>query len=121
MIVDGLRSFLPKTWLVCHYPAGGYRTPAEAAILKAMGTIPGFPDLMVLGEADWGAAAWFLELKAGTGEPTAVQHECHEKLRSLGFGVAVVRSWPEVLVVARQWHWPMRLKGWNTHSGGTDV
>lgn len=111
MVVDGLRAFLPKTWLVCHVPNGGYRPPAEAAIFKAMGVVAGFPDIMVLGEASWGAGAWFLELKAGKTGPTEAQQACHEKLRSLGFSVEVVRSWPEVLVVARQWHWPMRIVG----------
>lgn len=111
MVVDGLRAFLPRTWLIVHYPAGGYRTPAEAGIFKAMGAIPGFPDIMVLGEASWGAGAWFLELKTGKLGPTEVQAACHDKLRGLGFGVEVVRSWPEVLTVARQWRWPMKVVG----------
>lgn len=118
MVVDGLRAALPRTWLIAHYPAGGYRTQAEAGIFKAMGVLPGFPDIMVLGEASWGAGAWFLELKAGTAGPTEVQQACHDKLRGLGFGVEVVRSWAEVLVVARQWHWPVRIVDFN--SGGTD-
>jgi hypothetical protein len=113
MVVDGLRTFLPKTWLVCHAANGGYRTPAEAGIMKAMGVVAGFPDLMILGEADWGAAAWFLELKVGDKEPSQVQLDCHINLRDLGFSVEVVRSWPEVLVVARRWNWPMKLKGWS--------
>lgn len=111
MVVDGLRVVLPKTWLVCHVPNGGYRTKTEAGILIGMGVLPGFPDIMVLGEADWGAGAWFLELKAGKAGPTEVQRSCHEKLRNLGFSVAVVRSWDEVLVAARQWHWPVKILG----------
>lgn len=111
MVVDGLRAFLPKTWLIVHYPGGGYRTPAEAAIFKAMGVVAGFPDIMVLGEASWGAGAWFLELKAGKAGPTDVQQACHDKLRGLGFGVEVARSWPEVLAVARHWRWPMKVVG----------
>lgn len=111
MVVEGLRALLPKTWLICHVPNGGYRTPAEAAIFKALGVVAGFPDIMVLGEADWGAGAWFLELKAGKAGVTEVQRECHEKLHNLGFAVAVVRSWPEVLVTGRQWHWPLKVVG----------
>src|SRR4051812_31638617 len=106
-VVDGLRAALPKTWLVCHVPNGGYRTPAEAAIFKAMGVVPGFPDIMVLGDAEWGAGAWFLELKAGKAGPTDVQQACHETLRNLGFGVEVARSWDEVLDAARRWRWPV--------------
>lgn len=119
MVVDALRVALPKTWLIAHYPAGGYRRPVEAAIFKAMGVVPGFPDIMVLGEADWGAGAWFFELKAGKAGPTDVQQACHEKLRNLGFGVEVVRSWDEVLDAAQRWRWPMKIVGFN--SGGADV
>lgn len=110
-IVDGLRAALPPSWLVCHYPAGGYRRPVEAAIFKAIGTIPGFPDLMVLGEAEWGAATYFLEVKAGKGVVTDIQRACHERLRNLGFGVAVVRSWDDVLTTCKQWRLPLRLAG----------
>jgi hypothetical protein len=30
-----------------HYPAGGWRSPIEAAILKSIGTIAGIPDIVI--------------------------------------------------------------------------
>jgi hypothetical protein len=44
-----LRAALPKPWFCNHIPNGGYRTKAEAGILKGMGTLPGMPDLLVWG------------------------------------------------------------------------
>lgn len=109
-IVAGLRVCLPQEWFILHYPAGGYRRPVEAAILKAMGVVPGVPDLMILGWSDGGnPTAWFLEVKAGNGRLTPTQRDCNERLRTLGFPVAVVRSWPEVLTACKQWRLPLRL------------
>lgn len=47
--VQYLQASLPKPWFCHHVPNGGYRTKAEAGILKAMGTLPGMPDLLVWG------------------------------------------------------------------------
>lgn len=110
-IVHGLRVALPPAWFVVHYPAGGYRRPVEAAIFKTMGVIKGFPDLMLLGDATHGATAWFFEVKAGEGRVSAEQRSCHERLRDLGFPVAVVRSWPDVVTACKQWRLPLRIVG----------
>src|SRR5215213_6112684 len=76
-IVAGLRAALPSEWVIAHYPSGGYRKPVEGAIFKAMGTLPGFPDILVFGEAPWGATCWFLEVKAEKGYVTSIQKACH--------------------------------------------
>jgi hypothetical protein len=44
-----LRASLPKPWFCAHVPNGGYRTKAEAGILKAMGALAGMPDVLVFG------------------------------------------------------------------------
>lgn len=109
-IVQGLRAALPRPWIVAHYPAGGYRTKAEGGILKAMGTVAGFPDLMILGEmVQDGPTAFFIELKADASEPSEVQKDCHKRLRYLGFEVAVCRSWEQVVVTCKQWRIPLLL------------
>lgn len=110
-VVEGLRYGLPSTWVVAHYPSGGYRTRAEAAIFKAMGVIPGFPDVMILGEDDSGSRAWFIELKTGSKELSDDQVECHDKLRRFGFDVTVARSWEDVLGSCRMWGLPMKVVG----------
>jgi hypothetical protein len=108
-IITGLRMSLPGGWIVCHPANGGYRTKVEGAIFKAMGVLPGIPDIMVLGEADHGATCWFFEVKSDTGTLTPAQRDMHERLRDLGFGVAVVKSWDDVLTTARMWRLPLRI------------
>lgn len=53
----------------------------------------GYPDRLVLLP---GGRAHFVELKSKGKKPTRLQNLRHEKLRALGFGVAVVDS-PEAL------------------------
>lgn len=109
-VVHYLRVALPHGWIVAHYPAGGYRTKVEAAIFKAMGTIPGFPDVMILGESTvtrW-PACWFMEVKAPGGRLTDVQSACHDRLRDLGFAVAVVHDIDEARRAADAWKLPLR-------------
>jgi hypothetical protein len=108
-IIAGLRAALPQTWLVAHVPNGGKRSAVEGAIFKAMGVLPGVPDILVLGETDHGATAWFFEVKADRGSLTPAQRQMHEKLRDLGFGVAVVKSWDDVVTTAALWKLPLRI------------
>ena len=49
-LVAFLRATLPRPWIVFHCPNGGGRSRAEGGILKAMGTLPGVPDLFVIGK-----------------------------------------------------------------------
>jgi hypothetical protein len=44
-----LRASLPHPWKCWHTPNGGHRSKAEAGIFKALGVLPGMPDLFVLG------------------------------------------------------------------------
>lgn len=111
-IISGLRAGLPRDWIVAHAANGGYRTKAEAGIFKAMGVVPGFPDIMILGEAEHGATCWFFEVKAGETkqyEPTPIQLAMHERLRELGFAVAVVCSWDQTKRWCSHWQLPLRI------------
>lgn len=47
--VAHLRASLPAPWFCFHCPNGGGRSKAEAGILKAMGVLPGIPDLLIIG------------------------------------------------------------------------
>ena len=49
-----------------HVPLGGYRTCVEGAILKAIGTVAGVPDIICIFEGH----CYALELKAERASPT---------------------------------------------------
>jgi hypothetical protein len=104
-IVRALRLGLPKDWIVCHYPAGGLRTKREAALLKAMGVIPGIPDIIVFGPQ---GQCWFQEVKAPNGSLSLAQKAVLAQLNDLGHTFAVVRSLDEALAFGRVWGWPLR-------------
>jgi hypothetical protein len=76
-----------------HVPNGGRRTRAEAGVLRAMGTMPGVPDLLL-----WlpGGASFAIELKAGKGALSNAQSVWHSTLASLGHRVYVARSIDDV-------------------------
>jgi hypothetical protein len=109
-IVAGLRLGLPHGFEVWHIPNGGKRSPREGALFKKMGVTAGAPDIIILGQIDGEPRVWFFEVKAGTMKrPTDVQMILHDRLRDLGFEVAVVRSWTEALRVCNLWKLPLRF------------
>jgi len=84
-------------WMV-HYPAGGKRPKGEAGKLKAMGTKPGVPDLMLTRRCGhWtGFAA---ELKSPIGRLSDDQREWLEALAEEGYITAVCRTLDEFQLV----------------------
>jgi hypothetical protein len=73
----------------CHVPNGGWRNPIEAAALKAMGTTPGVPDLLV-----WlpGGGHFQIELKAGSGRLSTHQAAWISRMTDMGVAVHIIRS-----------------------------
>jgi hypothetical protein len=117
-IIQGLRIGLPHGWIVAHVPNGGKRTKVEGAIFKAMGVVPGMPDIMVMGVRHFDETkpldapepyCCFFEVKSGRGVITDVQRACHDRLMDLGFHVAVVTSWDQTVQFAREWGLPLRV------------
>jgi hypothetical protein len=53
----------------CHVPNGGWRRPAEAAVLKAMGTTPGVPDLLL----------WAADGRSFSIERSRARANCHQR------------------------------------------
>lgn len=80
--------------LLLHYPAGGWRSPVEAARFKAMGVQAGVPDLHLPLPVEGYAGGWW-ELKVGRNKPTPRQLEQHAKLRSIGHYVQTYWHWHE--------------------------
>lgn len=70
--------------LIFHIPNGGYRRPSEAARLKAMGVVPGIPDLFI--------PAWhlFIEMKKEKGGIVSnAQKECIKHLQRVSYCVII--------------------------------
>lgn len=112
-IVRGLRAALPHGWRVVSV-ANKPRSRVQGAREKRMGAVAGWPDLMVLGIVDDGTivenpTVWFLEVKDPRGTVQPHQSDVHDSLKDLGFAVAVVRSWEDVVAFAKAQQWPWRL------------
>jgi VRR-NUC domain len=82
-----------------HCPNGGWRSRVEGAILKAIGTVAGVPDIICIFEG----RCYALELKAERGRLTDVQRITHERLREAGAEVAVAHGVDEALARLEQW------------------
>jgi hypothetical protein len=117
-IIRGLRLGLPHGFMVHHSPNGGKRSKVEGAIFKALGTVPGWPDITIMGVRHFEdgkpleapePVCCFMEVKAMSGRLTDAQMKCHDRLTDLGFKVAVVRSWNDVVDRCRAWQLPLRV------------
>ena len=82
-----------------HVPNGGWRSPIEAKILKAIGTVAGIPDIICIFEG----RAYALELKSEGGRVTDVQRVVHERLREAGAEVAVAHGIDQALAQLVEW------------------
>ena len=100
--------FLERTqpaWIVHHCKMEinkrGKAIQIEIAKAKRKGSKIGFPDLLVLPWAHIGPL--FLEVKAEGNYTSAAQKDMHERLRALGYRVAVVRSIDDVQDKLHAW------------------
>lgn len=105
-IVNYLRQALPPECIV-HHARGeinkrGAQVMRELAKAKRKGALPGFPDLVVLPYTATGPAI-FLEVKAEGNYATPQQKSMHERMRTLGYRVAVVRSIDDVRECFAEW------------------
>jgi hypothetical protein len=84
---------------VAHYPAGGWRSPTEAAIFRGLGTVPGVPDLLIVHAGH----LYCLELKAAGGRLTDIQLATQARLRAAGATVATAVELDAALAQLEQW------------------
>jgi hypothetical protein len=82
-----------------HVPNGGWRSRVEGAILKAIGTVAGVPDIICIFQG----RVYALELKAGRGRLTDVQRVVHDRLREAGANVAVAHGIDQALAQLERW------------------
>lgn len=89
----------PKTrGLLYHIANGGYRTPVEAMRFKAMGVVPGMPDLhLAISSDNYGQRfhSLYIEMKTDKGKESPEQIKVHTALRKAGNMVATVRTLEE--------------------------
>jgi hypothetical protein len=82
-----------------HCPNGGWRSPIEAAIFKAIGVTPGVPDVLCV----YGGRLYALELKVKGKHPSVSQHIAMEGLRLAGAQVAVATGIDEAVKQLESW------------------
>lgn len=101
-IVHWIKTVSPST--ICFHPAnGGLRSKREAQKLRAMGVLPGVPDLILICEAP-GPCLAFLEIKAPGCYTSREQNLFMAKLDNVGVPHVVVRSIDEVRSAFKAWH-----------------
>lgn len=105
-IVKNLRKILPypEAYLTA-FPAGGGGA-LRGVLLKHMGLIPGFPDLLLIYRGE----AYGMELKAEGGRLEPEQIAAHEALGRAGMDVRVVRSLDDAIETLREWKIPLRIR-----------
>jgi VRR-NUC domain len=90
-VVAALRRFLSPGWKFFHCPNGEIRSKRDASKLKAMGVLPGVPDLILFPPVST-AATVFLEFKRGSARLTDEQREFAAWARESGNEYHVVRT-----------------------------
>jgi hypothetical protein len=82
-----------------HVPNGGYRRPAEAAILKGLGVVAGTPDIFAIKAGH----CFALELKAAGGRLSDNQNVVLAKLKDCGATCAVAFGLDAALAQLETW------------------
>lgn len=82
-----------------HYPAGGWRSPVEAAIFKLLGVVAGVPDILILHDGH----CFGLELKTEHGHLTGTEISTQERMRTAGATVATAVGLDAALEQLEQW------------------
>jgi VRR-NUC domain len=80
---------LDKNSMWAHCPNGGYRHATEAKRLKAMGVMPGLPDILILNN---GRATWVELKREKRAYLSPAQAHCHKRLLAAGSPVSVCRN-----------------------------
>jgi hypothetical protein len=98
-IVQAFRVSKNKGWRLVAIPNGGLRDKVTAAKLRASGTHPGVPDLLLIGPGK----ICFLEIKTKYGRLTPEQEEFLSYLSSVAAEHAVAWSYDEAMAALKRW------------------
>lgn len=101
----------PTLWTSLDAGAGKM-SPITAALRKARGVKPGWPDLLIIhpGRMPHMATVLGIELKAGKGKPSPAQNEIGAAMRAAGGDYAVCRSIDEVADALAFWDIPLHAR-----------
>jgi len=86
-----VRAVLPQLRWLHHSPNGGKRDAITGGQMKALGTKPGFPDL-ILPVRSGEQIGLVIEMKSATGSTTTEQKEWLANFAAQGWSTAVCRS-----------------------------
>lgn len=95
-VIQYLRVTLSPSVLFWHTPNGGKRNAREAGRLKAMGVLPGVPDIILTWNSFGRPFIMGIELKSKDGRHTDNQKDIAQKLNAMGWYVVTARSIDEV-------------------------
>jgi hypothetical protein len=95
---------LPKDAVFWHTPnQRGTRAEWENKLLKAMGTLAGFPDIAILYQGQ----LYLIELKSRSGTFSPVQKALHARLATAGAKTWVCFSFEQVVERLKMWKIPL--------------
>ena len=86
-----------------HCPNGGWRSRVEGAILKAIGTVAGVPDIICIFQICIFQGRVYA-LESPKGRLTDVQRVVHERLREAGANVAIAHGVDQALTHLETWN-----------------
>lgn len=104
-LVELLAYVLTPSTYFFHVPNGGYRSRAEAGILKAMGVRAGVMDLIFIDRG----LAFGMELKAPGEQPDDDQRGAAIDIQRAGAGYGFATTIDEALALLRAWEIPLRI------------
>ena len=103
-VVTELRKWIKPEWRFFHCPNGEWRAPRAAAKLKAMGVLPGVPDLILLGPRTYTTKhIYFLEFKLPGGKLSDAQEDFRVWAICRGSPYVVAYSQSEAFQAFNEW------------------
>lgn len=105
-VVDFLALALPSDAMFVHVPNEGKRGFQAQRDFKELGSVTGFPDLIIAHQG----RAFCIELKAANKYPTPEQRIAHQRLRDARVPVVVAHSLTDVILALESWGVPLRAK-----------
>ena len=99
VVLEHLRWRGVSRLFVFHYPAGGWRSPIEAAIFKSLGVVAGVPDLLLVYQGQ----LYGLELKTAHGRLTPTQIDTQQRMRNAGAIIATAVEIDAALDILEGW------------------
>ncbi|WP_449411061.1 VRR-NUC domain-containing protein [Methylobacterium komagatae] len=106
-MVSYLRSTLPHAWMVHHSPNGSL-LPSQRRKSAELGTVPGWPDIEIVGQLEGQRFIGFMEVKAPHGRISEEQIACGDRLMDCGCEVVVIRSVEDARKAVSDWGLPSK-------------